>query len=97
MENGAKYSCTKAAAWVAQQIEGMNPFGTHKNVFCTVLHWQQEQQLNCFFAEKGGRVDYVEVVDSHHLVHMEEIVPGSTLVAVAAFFGSVRLIDNIEL
>lgn len=46
----------------------------------------------------GGRIDYVEVADSKSLVPVDTMESGRPiLVAVAAFFGSVRLIDNIEL
>ncbi|KAK9837099.1 hypothetical protein WJX81_002708 [Elliptochloris bilobata] len=45
----------------------------------------------------GGRVDYVEVVDADELVPVEELDARPVLVAVAAFFGSVRLMDNLEL
>ncbi len=40
--------------------------------------------------------DYVELVDAEHL-HAVEDESRPALLAVAAFFGSVRLIDNIEL
>lgn len=41
----------------------------------------------------GGRVDYVELVDGEELTPLAEAVPGA-LLAVAAFIGSTRLIDN---
>lgn len=49
--------------------------------------------------EAGGRVDYVHVVNAETVEQRQEadeIVVGESLIAVAAFFGSVRLIDNIE-
>ena len=46
---------------------------------------------------KNGKIDYVTIVDSGNLRPLQETQPGRTLVAVAAFFGRVRLIDNIEL
>eukprot|EP00887_Chlorella_sp_A99_P003988 scaffold11.g3988.t1 len=45
----------------------------------------------------GGRIDYVEVVDARSLQPAVDPCARPTLVAVAVFFGSVRLIDNIEL
>lgn len=48
-------------------------------------------------AGNGGKVDYIEIVDSVYLRPRQEIKIGQTLIAVAARFGSVRLIDNIEL
>ncbi|CAL8470226.1 g9768 [Coccomyxa elongata] len=48
-------------------------------------------------SEAGGRVDYVEVVDASTLEAVEDASKQRTLIAVAAFFGSVRLIDNIEI
>lgn len=44
----------------------------------------------------GGRVDYVQLVDAESLRHVEKLTCASVLL-VAAFYGSVRLIDNIEL
>jgi pantoate--beta-alanine ligase len=44
-----------------------------------------------------GVVDYVHVVDADTVARRTDVVAvGSSLIAVAAFFGSVRLIDNIE-
>ncbi|KAK9915610.1 hypothetical protein WJX75_001468 [Coccomyxa subellipsoidea] len=48
-------------------------------------------------AAAGGRVDYVEVVDGSSLEKIQDVTKQPTLIAVAACFGSVRLIDNIEL
>jgi len=47
----------------------------------------------------GGRIDYVEVVNSKSLAPVNSVVESDqpVLVAVAAFFGSVRLIDNTEI
>jgi len=44
----------------------------------------------------GGRVDYVETVDAENLEPVETFSQ-KTLVAVAAYFGTTRLIDNITI
>lgn len=44
----------------------------------------------------GGKIDYVEVVDQVTLHHLERI-QSSAVLCVAARFGGVRLIDNMEL
>ncbi len=44
----------------------------------------------------GARIDYVQLVNSETLEPENPATPGSTL-ALAVFFGSVRLIDNIQL
>lgn len=49
------------------------------------------------FAENAGRVDYVEVVDARSLQPVSTLGGRLVLVAVAAFYGRVRLIDNIEI
>uniref|UniRef100_A0A0A9HQ48 Pantoate--beta-alanine ligase n=1 Tax=Arundo donax TaxID=35708 RepID=A0A0A9HQ48_ARUDO len=46
--------------------------------------------------EAGGQVDYVEIVEQESLVPMERIDRPS-VICVAAWFGKVRLIDNIEI
>lgn len=38
-----------------------------------------------------------QVVDAHTLEPVADVTKQSTVVAIAAFFGSVRLIDNLEL
>jgi len=49
------------------------------------------------FAEEGSvRLDYFEIVDPDTLDPVAE-VSGGALVAVAAFLGSTRLIDNVLL
>ena len=45
----------------------------------------------------GVRVDYVELVDAESLYPLQPGLPHMALLAVAAWFGEVRLIDNIEL
>lgn len=40
-------------------------------------------------------MDYVEVVDAAELQRCEDVRSQPTLIAVAAFFGKVRLIDNV--
>ena len=44
----------------------------------------------------GARVDYVEIVDPLTLEPVAEAVPGSVML-VAAFVGTTRLIDNMVL
>lgn len=44
----------------------------------------------------GGKIDYAEVVDQETLQHLERI-ESSAVLCVAAWFGGVRLIDNMEL
>ena len=47
-------------------------------------------------AEGGGRVDYVVMVDAENLQPLEQFLPATeVLIALAAFFGTVRLIDNV--
>ncbi len=46
--------------------------------------------------EPAVRLDYAEVVDAHDL-HPVEQIEGDTLVAVAAFVGTTRLIDNVTI
>lgn len=48
-------------------------------------------------AAGGGRVDYVEVAHARTLRPLSGDVRGQpVLLAAAAFFGSVRLIDNVD-
>lgn len=45
---------------------------------------------------KGGRIDYIEMVDKNTLEPVKKLKKG-TLIAVAVFFGKTRLIDNTVL
>jgi len=45
----------------------------------------------------GTRLDYVSIVNSETLQPVEKIGDEETLIAVAAYFGDVRLIDNVIL
>eukprot|EP00250_Pteridium_aquilinum_P001558 c11750_g1_i2 orf=352-1296(-) len=47
-------------------------------------------------ANASGRVDYVEILEQESLEHLE-IINCPAVMCVAAWFGHVRLIDNIEL
>jgi pantoate--beta-alanine ligase len=49
-----------------------------------------------FHEEPTVRLDYVSIVDWDSLEPVEEAKPG-TLVAVAAYVGATRLIDNVIL
>ena len=42
---------------------------------------------------KGGRIDYIEMVDKNTLASVKKLQKG-TLIALAVFFGRTRLIDN---
>jgi pantoate--beta-alanine ligase len=47
--------------------------------------------------ESRAHIDYVEVVSLDKVEPIRTIEPGNTLIAVAAWWGSTRLIDNIRL
>ncbi|KAJ0980636.1 hypothetical protein J5N97_008891 [Dioscorea zingiberensis] len=64
----------------------------------------QSGQINCeelkssvvqMITEAGGRIDYAEIVDQESLKPMEKI-KSPVVICVAAWFGNVRLIDNME-
>jgi pantoate--beta-alanine ligase len=48
------------------------------------------------YVASGGQVDYVEIVNSHTLCPIETSAGQPVLIAVAALFGKVRLIDNVD-
>ncbi|MGM0574141.1 MAG: pantoate--beta-alanine ligase [Myxococcota bacterium] len=53
-------------------------------------------RMEAIIDNAGGRVDYAELVDTDTLTPVQHI-EGEVVVAVAAWFGDVRLIDNREL
>ncbi|PRW60347.1 Pantoate--beta-alanine ligase [Chlorella sorokiniana] len=55
-----------------------------------------QRQVADAIAAGGGRVDYVEVVDARTLRPVEDVKGCEALIAVAAFYGKVRLIDNVD-
>ena len=44
--------------------------------------------------QSGGEIDYIEIMNPETLQASEKII-GNTLIAIAAFFGKTRLIDNM--
>ncbi len=52
-----------------------------------------ESAYDILTAEAGARLDYLSLVDPATLLPLEQAQPGA-LLAVAAFFGTTRLIDN---
>ncbi|KAK1650654.1 hypothetical protein QYE76_068459 [Lolium multiflorum] len=55
-----------------------------------------KNQIAQALSEAGGRVDYVEIVEQESLVPVDTI-DRPVVICVAAWFGKVRLIDNIEI
>ncbi|XP_047095121.1 pantoate--beta-alanine ligase-like [Lolium rigidum] len=55
-----------------------------------------KKQIVQTLTEAGGQVDYVEIVEQESLVPVETI-DRPVVICVAAWFGKVRLIDNIEI
>lgn len=54
----------------------------------------KEQMTRIITESKGARLDYIEIVDADTLASLDS-VKSNTLIAVAAFVGKTRLIDNI--
>ena len=55
-----------------------------------------QQEVKDRIQQAGGRIDYVSVTDAENLQDLRQFVAGQkVLVALACFFGSVRLIDNV--
>jgi pantoate--beta-alanine ligase len=46
--------------------------------------------------EPRARIDYIEVRDARSLRPLEQVTRGQTVMAVAAYIGKVRLIDNMS-
>ena len=63
-------------------------------------HFKNTAELRNFVSSKisacGGKIDYVETVDAENLETVEDF-GRKVLVAVAAYFGTTRLIDNITI
>ncbi|PAN44023.1 hypothetical protein PAHAL_9G012100 [Panicum hallii] len=57
---------------------------------------QIKDQIVQTLTEAGGQVDYVEIVEQENLVALERI-DRPAAICVAAWFGKVRLIDNMEI
>ncbi|CAN6286181.1 unnamed protein product [Urochloa humidicola] len=57
---------------------------------------QIKDQIVRTLTEAGGQVDYVEIVEQESLVPLERI-DRPAVICVAAWFGKVRLIDNVEI
>jgi pantoate--beta-alanine ligase len=53
-----------------------------------------ESKIRRSIENENGKIDYIEIRDTKNLSKLNEI-NGETLIAIAAFFGKTRLIDNI--
>lgn len=53
-------------------------------------------QMNAMIEQRGGKIDYLEIVDANTLEPLNSI-QGNVLIALAVFFGKTRLIDNLLL
>lgn len=47
-------------------------------------------------SESAARIDYISIVRLDDLKPLEAVEPGNTMIALAAFLGSTRLIDNVR-
>ncbi|KAI3801131.1 hypothetical protein L1987_29234 [Smallanthus sonchifolius] len=72
-------------------FEAKSAAKTGKNI-CSELRQSVIESIEA----AGGKIDYVEIVDQESLETVEEIKNG-VVVCVAAWFGKVRLIDNMEI
>ena len=69
-------------------------YTSHKHVHRTLLELVRE--LSKRFPASHACAIGPQVVDAHTLEPVEYAMNQPTLIAVAAFFGMVRLIDNLE-
>eukprot|EP00884_Botryococcus_braunii_P001833 jgi/Botrbrau1/11650/Bobra.168_2s0007.1 len=85
-EDRAKAVCiSRALQWAAEEVAGRG----------TVLASELIDEVSRRIADGGGAVDYVEVVDAEELTPLVKVGGARpALIAVAAKFGKVRLIDN---
>ena len=55
-----------------------------------------QQEVSSRIQQGGGKIDYVSVTDADNLQELRHFIVGQeVLIAVAVFFGAVRLIDNV--
>ena len=55
-----------------------------------------QQEVKARVEKAGGQADYVSVTDAENLQELQQFETGQeVLVALAVYFGSVRLIDNV--
>jgi len=77
----------KALLWAEQEVkEGRTTSATGL-----------EEAIKAEIADSGGVVDYVQVADADTLEPADKVGSRPSVIAVAAHYGSVRLIDNIQL
>lgn len=80
----------KNALSISQSLFDAEASLRHGNIAVTEIKEMIESRIS----QSGGKVDYVEIVDAVNLKSKDEFT-GKTVIAVAAFFGKTRLIDNI--
>ncbi|XP_042412548.1 pantoate--beta-alanine ligase-like [Zingiber officinale] len=84
-----------------ERVKALSIYNSMSKAKYTALHeqttCQEIKDIVIQMVEKaGGRIDYVEVVEQESLVAVEDIRT-PVVICVAAWFGKVRLIDNMEI
>lgn len=84
-----------------ERVKALSIYNSMSKAKYTALHeqttCQEIKDIVIQMVEKaGGRIDYVEVVEQESLVPVEDI-HSPVVICVAAWFGKVRLIDNMEI
>ncbi|KAJ6710912.1 CYTIDYLATE KINASE/PANTOATE-BETA-ALANINE LIGASE [Salix koriyanagi] len=77
---------------ISRSLLGVKSAAENGHINCRELRDSVIQAVS----EAGGRIDYAEIVDQESLQAVEEI-NSPVVFCIAAWFGKVRLIDNIEI
>ncbi|XP_024451477.2 pantoate--beta-alanine ligase isoform X2 [Populus trichocarpa] len=82
----------RMALSISRSLLGAKSSADNGHINCRELRDSVIQAVS----EAGGRIDYAEIVDQESLQAVEEI-SSPVVFCIAAWFGRVRLIDNIEI
>lgn len=82
----------RKALSISRSLLGAKSSAENGHINCRELRDSVIQAVS----EAGGRIDYAEIVDQESLQAVEEI-SSPVVFCIAAWFGRVRLIDNIEI
>eukprot|EP00258_Populus_trichocarpa_P035458 XP_024451477.1 pantoate--beta-alanine ligase isoform X2 [Populus trichocarpa] len=82
----------RMALSISRSLLGAKSSAENGHINCRELRDSVIQAVS----EAGGRIDYAEIVDQESLQAVEEI-SSPVVFCIAAWFGKVRLIDNIEI
>jgi len=87
----------KQAPQIYKALQSANKLVNSGTERASVIAASVEKQLKAIAISPAPRIDYLQIVSNDTLEPVQQVKSGKSSIAVAIFFGSVRLIDHVGL